>query len=131
MKPPLTAISTSMTPHPATHTTTARHVVVKSSACRTASTIATSIQIATASRSRSLSSPGTMPSTRSTPGGRREAGGSEQLPHIGARLGLREDLGAEDVDQDGPDEPAEQRPQGADDEVRALAPRQADTASHA
>ena len=25
--------------------------------------------------------------------GRREAGGPEQLPHIGARLGLREDLG--------------------------------------
>ena len=46
-------------------------------------------------------------------------------PHIAERSTwrLREDLGAEDVDQDGPDEPAEQRPQGADDEVRALAPR--------
>ena len=63
--------------------------------------------------------------------GRRETGGPEEFPNIGARLGLREDLGAKDVDQNGPDEPAEQGRHGADDEAGALAPRQADPAGHA
>ena len=86
----------SMTTHPAAHTMRVRPVEVKSSACRTAITIATSIQTDTASKIRGPS-PGTMPNTRSTPGPAGEPSGPEQLSDVDLGLGLGKDLRTKDV----------------------------------
>ena len=119
----------SMMTHPAAHTMRARPVEVKSSACRTAITIATSIQTDTASRIRAPS-PGTMPNTRSTPGAAREARGPEQLSDVDLGLGLGKDLRPKDVNQRCPGHPSDQRCAGPDEQARTFA-GQPDAAGHA
>ena len=119
----------SMMIHPAAHTMRARPVEVKSSACRTAITIATSIQTDTASRIRGAE-PGHDAEHAQHAGARREARGPEQLSDVDLGLGLGEDLGSKDVDQRSPDHPSEQRHAGPDEQTRAVA-GQPDAAGHA
>ena len=120
---------TSMMTHPTAHTMRARPVEVKSSACRTAITIATSIQTDTASR---ITGPEPRHDAEHAQyaGARREARGPEQLSDVDLGLGLGKDLRPKDVNQRCPDHPSDQRHDGPDEQARAFA-GQPDAAGHA